>query len=285
MEMSGNRKSNVSSLIKYSMNKKIIISISIMLAGMIITPLLAQEGGGGGGQHQVNLLLGKGMFYSGTDYMRIGKNATSVGAPTNKSVQQTLSLNDPNSNSLLNMMGVEYKFHISDMISASFSGAGFISNTPWRDAVDGIESNVAGVAGIPKYETIDAELLSRFVATLGGQYYLSNNRVRPYVGAQFTFQFAGLSARSTYSGIDGLAEDFTDMGMRTGQTKGLSPAVVAGLEYNLAPGLVIGFEFRPFCFYYSGVQLFAQPGLPAMNFVSQDFSFLSQPVFKIGFTF
>jgi hypothetical protein len=266
------------------MRNIIIIIIFAFTAGVFS----ARGQSGGDGQHQVSLLLGRGMFYTGTDYMRIGKNATLVQAPS-RGVQQTLTLSDPNSNSLLNMMGVEYKFHVTDQISASFSGAGFISNTPWRDAVDGLAPEPGSVlTGIPKYETVDAELMSRFVGALGGQYYMGGgDRVRPYAGAQFMFQFASLSARSTYSGFEdsSIEDDLKDMGMRTGQTVGLSPSIVAGVEYSLAPGLTVGFEFKPFSFYYSGVQLFAQPGLNAMTFVSQDFSFLAQPVFKIGFQF
>ncbi|MDR1673604.1 MAG: hypothetical protein LBS09_09135 [Bacteroidales bacterium] len=273
--------------------KKIIIIVALACLWAGRAHSQEEESGSGNayapqkGNHQVNLLLGKGLFYNSGGYMFIRKNAEVVSDPN---PWYNLVISDPNDNSIGNMLGVEYKYLLTEQIALSFVGAGFINNTPWREAVDAVRedaNNPYSPVILPKYETIDARLHTRVVASLGGQYYfkVGNDRIHPYGGAQFTFQFASLSAQSTYSGIENLDVDAKDAGVRVGQTIGWSPSLVAGIEYSLLPGFIVGFEIKAASFYYSGVQLFAQPGLEAMTAENHDFSFLAQPVFKIGFRF
>jgi hypothetical protein len=283
---------------KYSMTKIIIATRALLWAAQAHRQESVGGGGGGSayapqkGRHQANLLLGKGLFYNSRSFLLITKNTTQVSL---RSPSASLSISDPNDNSIVNMVGVEYKYFVTNSFALSFLGACSINATPWREAVDGVAvvQNVDGydqpVTTIPKYSTIDAELHTRVVASLGGQYYFSvgNERIHPYAGAQFTFQFASLSAQSTYSGSDAssVTADARDAGVRVGQVIGWSPSLSGGVEYSLLPGLVVGVELKLASFYYSGVELFAQPGLEAMTAENHDFSFLAQPVFKIGFRF
>lgn len=278
--------------------KKILL---VILCGVLFLPLSAQDTdkepatyGPKAGNMQVSLLLGKGMFYANIeDVLLISRNAPVVGTwpgtPANLTSELPfyLTLSDPNANSIANMIGVEFKYFVTDNISVSLSGAGYVNNTPWRETVDPIVVN--GVTVLPKYVNIDAQLKTRVVANLGAQYYFNvgNNRIHPYAGILGTFQYASISAQSTYSGIEPfeLEEDRRDAGMRTGQIIGWAPAVSAGIEYSVLPGLTIGFEIKPVSMYYSGIQLFAQPGLDAMTGENIDWTFFSQPQFKIGFRF
>jgi hypothetical protein len=274
------------------MIKKILL---FALLGASAMPLQAQEtvpSGNGhvpkAGNYQVNLLLGKGMFYAAADQLLLmPQNAAVVGEGLTTALPAYLTISDPNSNSLTNMIGIEAKYFITPHIAVSLTGAGYISNTPWREAVDPTLSD--GVTVFPKYMNIDAQLKTRVVASAGGQYYFNvgNDRMHPYAGVLGTFQFAGLSAQSTYSGFDdaGMESDRRDAGVRTGQLFGWAAAAVAGVEYSLLPGLTVGFEIKPFSYYYSGLSLFAQPGLDAMTGESQDCAVFAQPVFKFGFRF
>jgi len=273
--------------------KKIIIIM--LFAGLVAAPARSQQEDSGGGayapqagNHQVSLLLGKGMFYSNVSYMLIRKNTSYL---SDFDVPGTLTMSDPNENAIGNMIGVEYKYFLTDQIALSFSGAGFVNNTPWREAVDAVQA--PGLDGVtletvlPAYQTIDAQLRTRAVGNLGGQYYfkVKNDRIHPYAGAQFTLQYAAISAQSTYSGEANVAEDARDKGVRRGETYGLAPAITAGIEYSILPGLNVGFEIKAFQYYYSAVKLFAQPGLSAMTAENRDLSFLAQPIFKIGLRF
>jgi outer membrane protein W len=271
------------------MMKKILL---LALLGVLITPLRAQEAASVGsgyapraGNYQVNLLLGKGLFYANADnLLLIPQNAAVVGEGLTTNLPSYLTLTDPNENSLVNMIGIEAKYFITNQIAVSLSGAGYINNTPWREAVD---ATPVEDYQLPKYVNIDAQLKTRVVASLGGQYYFTvgNDRIHPYAGVLGTFQFASLSAQSTYSGLENLEADRQDAGVRTGQLFGWAAAAVAGIEYSVFPGLVVGFEIKPFSYYYSGLTLFAQPGLNAMTGENQDYAVFAQPTFKIGFRF
>ncbi|MDR3350909.1 MAG: hypothetical protein LBN98_04615 [Prevotellaceae bacterium] len=274
------------------MTKKILLFV---LLGVWSLSLHAQEAAATGsdyapkaGNIQVNLLLGKGFFYSADGILLIPQNAAIVGNSLNTGLPAYLTLSDPNNNSLLNMIGIEAKYFITDQIAVSLSGAGYINNTPWREAVDATKAE-PDVTIFPKYVNIDAQLKTRVVANAGGQYYFTvgNDRIHPYAGVVGTFQFASLSAQSTYAGFDdaSLDADKRDAGARTGQLFGWAASAVAGVEYSLLPGLTVGFEIKPFSYYYSGLALFAQPGLDAMTGENQDYAIFAQPVFKVGFRF
>jgi outer membrane protein W len=284
-------KANKNLLNKNTMTKKILL---LALLGVLVMPLQAQRAvsfrssyAPEAGNYQVNLLLGKGFFYTADGVLLIRQNAEAVGEGLTSDLPAYLTLSDPNSNSLVNMIGVEAKYFITDQIAVSLSGAGYINNTPWREAADPVVTN--DITILPKYVNIDAQLKTRIVANVGGQYYFSvgNERIHPYAGIIGTFQFASLSAQSTYAGFDdaSLEADKRDAGVRTGQLFGWAASAIAGIEYSLLPGLVVGFEIKPFSYYYSGLSLFAQPGLDAMTGENQDCTIFAQPVFKIGFRF
>jgi hypothetical protein len=286
------QKANKKLINKDTMIKKILL---LALLGVLVVPLQGQETVSTGkgypqaGNVQVNLLLGKGFFYNADGVLLLEQNATVVGdnPNLNTGLPAYLTLSDPNNNSLLNMIGAEVKYFVTNQIALSLSGAGYINNTPWREAVDPTVSGTVTV--FPKYVNIDAQLKTRVVANLGGQYYfwVSNDRIHPYAGILGTFQFASLSAQSTYAGFDdaSLEADKRDAGVRTGQLFGWAASAVAGIEYSIFPGFTVGFEIKPFSYYYSGLTLFAQPGLDAMTGENQDYSIFAQPIFKIGFRF
>jgi len=278
--------------------KKILL---IVLCGVLFVPLSAQDGGASNrpvkGNMQANLLLGKGMFYTSFESLFVPGTGAVIGGDITTALPAMLTLSDPNTNSLTNMIGVEFKYFIVDNISLSLSLAGSINTTPWSAAVDPLTAPlpVPGSPGstfeqviLPGYVNIDAQMRSRVVANIGAQYYFpsfGNERVLPYAGIMASVQFANIQAESTYAGFDELQSGNGIRGIRTGRIIGWAPSITAGLEYLLLPYLTIGFEVRPVSMYYSGIQLFAAQGMAGLTGENTDWSFFSFPQFKIGFRF
>lgn len=258
---------------------KVIITIMLSL---FVLPSFAQEESKSysteKGKIQGSLLLGDRMFYS-TSELYLYRNSTSIDLyPT----EFRFSDESWNSNSIMDMIGVELKYFVTDKISVSFVGAGSVNSTPSREYQEGVITGDP-VTSIPNYDYIEANLTTRLVGSIGVNYHLKvkNERIQPYIGVAGTFQFAKVNALTPYNGDPA----DIDAGVRTGQVFGWSPALVAGIEYALAPGFLIGFEIKPVSYYYSGVELFAAPGLSAMTGDNHEFTFLSHPRFKIGFRF
>ena len=259
--------------------RKIIITI---IAAILFFPAFAQEQekeyAPKKGNFQANLLLGDRMYYP-TSGLYLERNQTSVGIePT----EFRFSNDYWNSNSIMDMIGIEFKYFVLDQLSISFLGAGSVNNTPSREYQEGINTGDP-VTGIPDHDYIEANLTTRLIGSVGVNYHfaLAKERIQPYVGLQGTFQFAKVDAVTPYTGNPA---DY-DAGVRTGQVFGWSPSIVMGIEYALTPGLLIGFEIKPVSYYYTGAELFAARGLEAMTGSNHEFTFLAHPRFKIGFRF
>ena len=261
--------------------RKIIITIML---SVILAPVFAQETTQEvkvytpkAGNFQGSLLLGDRMFYS-TNQLELDRNLVNMDLyPTSLRFSD-----DYNSNYIIEMIGVEFKYFVTNRVSVSFVGAGSVNNTPSVEFKEGVNTG-EDISTIPNYKHIDANLSTRLVGSLGLNYHfkVKNDRVQPYMGVQGTFQFAQVTTATPYTGIP---ED-VDAGNRTGQILGWSPSMVAGIEYALFPGFLVGFEIKPVSYYYTGVELFAKPGLQAMTGSNHEFTFLSHPRFKIGFRF
>ena len=259
--------------------RKIIITL---IAAVLFLPVFAQEQvkeyAPKKGNFQASLLLGDRMYYQLSE-LYLYRNSTLVDLyPT----EFRFSNNDWNSNSIMDMIGVEFKYFVLDQLSISFVGAGSVNSTPSREFQEGVNTG-SPVTGVPDYDYIEANLTTRLVGSLGVNYHfaLAKERIQPYVGVQGTFQYAQVNAITPYTGDPA----DIDNGVRTGQIFGWSPSLVVGIEYALTPGLLIGFEIKPVSYYYSGAELFASRGLPAMTGVNHEFTFLAHPRFKIGFRF
>lgn len=253
----------------------------ILLAAWLL-PAQAQDGGyaPAAGSKQFSLLLGSSGLYSNvtSSYLLGSTSLTSISmSPTYMDVSS-------NNGSLVNMIGVELKYFVKSNIAVGFTGAGFINGTPGKSGIPGVTAPSSAQV-LPTYEAIDARLHSQAVGSLQGFYYFNsgNERIAPYGGASFTFQYAGLTTEAAMPANPTLTEPL--MGPRKGQIFGWSPALVGGIEYSVQPGFLIGFEIQPVSYYSSTARLFPQQGMEAMEGTLKDFSFFSQPRFKIGFRF
>ena len=71
---------------------------------------------------------------------------------------------------------------------------------------------------------------------------------------------------------------------RAGQIFGLKVAGVAGIEYSLSPGLILGFEVQPVAYRYDHIQI-CPKGQAAYKVGHHNINFFATPNLKIGFRF
>ena len=73
-------------------------------------------------------------------------------------------------------------------------------------------------------------------------------------------------------------------GGKAGQIYGLKAAAVAGVEYSLMKGLVLGLEFQPLAYRYDIIQI-APQGFDKYNVGHHNIKIFDMPVLKLGFRF
>ncbi|MCG8580822.1 MAG: hypothetical protein MI866_12945 [Bacteroidales bacterium] len=255
--------------------KKIILSFTIALMSCLA---MAQEGfGPKAGDISVSLQLGKATDVSDNlQYIRKNQNLYQVYAPSNSAVSGS-------SNSLVNMIGIEGKYFLSNKWAVRLSGMGLINSTPAQQDIPGVPNpdNTGSdlpYMSIPDIADVPSTSSYSFIANAGADYYFNvgNNRLFPYAGAQLNFNY-------------GQRKDFTlqddDLGERVSETYGLGGSLVGGIDYYLAEGFFIGIEVRALSYMYSVNRIFPQPGMEGADADNHSTTIFSNPMFKIGFKF
>lgn len=286
---------------------------TILLLAAFVAPTWAQRTGGDKegvvfaprkGQWQVSLVLGNsGQFYNeNTSYLlpQYTNTEGSIGLPnggTNNSgdLNHYLNISGLNNNSLVNIAGLQAKYFVDDYWDINFSLGMNISITPKKDYIEGDYKTTPDMI-IPEQKYVNAQVTNNWYVTVGSNRYFktSNARIQPYLGAAVGFQMARIETTEPYTGKmykDG--EDDTDEGMpeqlylaagKAGQMFGIKGAAVAGLEYCIAKGLMIGVEFQPIAYRYDVVQI-CPKGFDKYNVGHHNIKLFDMPVVKLGFRF
>lgn len=288
---------------------------TILLSAALVAPLWAQQAGSGKkegvvfaprkGQWQVSLVVGNSSpFYNENTGMYLLPNYTntsgSVGLPngsTNQSgdLNAYLNINGFNNNSLVNIVGLQGKYFWDDCWALNFSFGMNIGLTPKKDYIEGDYETVPDMI-IPEQKYINAQMTNNWYVSVGTDRYFktSNPRIHPYVGVVAGFQMARIETTEPYTGrmyADG--EDDDDEGLpeqvylaagRAGQMYGIKGAAVAGAEYSIAKGLVIGLEFQPLAYRYDVIQI-CPKGFDKYNVSHHNIKIFDMPVLKFGFRF
>ena len=283
---------------------------TILLAALLAAPVLAQptksqkEGvvfAPQKGQWQISLALGHNGFYNeNTSYYLLPKYSNvdgSIGLPngsTNASgdLNPWLNINGFNNNSVINIAGLQVKYFVSDCWDINLSFGMNIDITPGKDYVEAIDDVPDMI--IPEQKYINAQTKNNWYVTVGTDRYFktSNPRIHPYVGAAVGFQMARIETMEPYTGEtydDPDLEEEGEMqiyvaGGKAGQIYGLKAAAVAGVEYSLMKGLVLGLEFQPFAYRYDIIQI-APQGFDKYNVGHHNIKIFDMPVLKLGFRF
>ncbi|WP_289307214.1 BT1926 family outer membrane beta-barrel protein [uncultured Phocaeicola sp.] len=289
---------------------------TLLLLATMSAPLLAQTIGSGccdgamfapkKGQWQISVFLGGGNnFYNeSTSYLlpSFTNKSGSVGLPNENGevakgdLNKYLQINGLNDNSLTNIIGFEGKYFLSDCWDINLQFSMDINLTPKKDYVEG-EETVPDMI-IPSQDYISARMTNNWYAAVGSNRYfkVSNPRIHPYLGASLGFQMARVETTEPYTGEtyadgndevgdeDGLPTQVYLSGNRAGQMFGIKAAGVAGIEYSLAPGLVLGFQFQPLAYRYDVIQI-CPKGFDKYNASHHNIKIFDMPVLKLGIRF
>ncbi len=211
-------------------------------------------------------------------------------------LNQYLQINGFNNNQLVNIVGLQGKYFIDDCWSVSFTAGLDISVTPKKDFIEG-DNEVPDMV-IPSQKYVSAQTTNNWYVSVGGERYFktSNPRIHPYAGASLGFQMARIETMEPYTGnmyYDGnngeTEDDAVDVQVylpagKVGQMFGIKAAGVAGIEYNLAQGFILGFECQPIAYRYDVIQI-APRGFDKYSLSHHNIKLLDMPVVKLGFRF
>ena len=284
---------------------------TLLMLTILSAPLLAQTVGSESdgvlfapkkGQWQVSVLLGGGNnFYNEkTSYLLPAFTNTggSVGLPDKGEASQGdlnryLNIDGLNNNSLTNILGIEGKYFLSDCWDINFQFSMNINLTPKKDYVEGNYTEVPDMI-IPAQDYISARMTNNWYVGVGTNRYfkVSNPRIHPYLGGSLGFQMARIETTEPYTGETTTDPDSGEevpvqlygSGSRAGQMFGIKAAGVAGIEYSLAPGLVLGFQFQPLAYRYDVIQL-CPKGFDKYNASHHNIKIFDMPVLKLGIRF
>ena len=152
---------------------------------------------------------------------------------------------------------------------------------------------------IPAQKYVNAQTTNNWYLNVGTDRYFktSNPRIHPYVGAVAGFQMSRIETMEPYTGkyvvdADASADDdaeWVDQQVylpagKVGQIFGIKGALVAGVEYSLAKGLILGFECQPLAYRYDLIRI-APQGFGDYNLSHHNIKIVDMPVLKLGFRF
>ena len=167
-----------------------------------------------------------------------------------------------------------------------------INLTPKKDYVEG-DGSVPDMV-IPAQKYINAQATNNWYVSVGSNRYfkVNNPRIHPYLGSSLGFQMARIETTEPYTGETTTDPDSGEevpvqlygSGSRAGQMFGIKAASVAGIEYSLAPGLVLGFQFQLLAYRYDVIQL-CPKGFDKYNASHHNIKIFDMPVLKLGIRF
>ena len=258
------------------------------------------------GQWQISMFLGGGNKYNvNQDYTLLPQftntsGTVGVGAQSGN-LSGILNIDGLNGNSLTNILGFEAKYFVSDCWDINMQFSMDINLTPGKDYVEG-DNSVPDMI-IPAQDYINARMTNNWFVSVGSNRYfkVSNPRIHPYLGASVGFQMARIQTTEPYTGktyndengtygttsdenIDDLPTQVYLAGSKAGQMFGIKGAGVAGIEYSVAPGLVLGFQFHPVAYRYDVIQV-CPTGFDNYNASHHSIKIFDMPVMKLGIRF
>lgn len=307
------------------MIKKLCI---LLLSVCTVAPLAAQHYSGGDasfapkkGQWQVSAVIGNSqmfnqdMYYLLPTYWNADMEGSKgfdnpVGLPGENGTDFKsedpgfyLGLGELNTNSLVNLIGIQGKYFLTDNWDVNLMFSMNINATPSKDYIEGDHS--VPEMPIQDYKYVEGRIDNAWNVALGSNYYFNtrNERINLYAGGVLGWQMGRIETTTPYTGEtivdEDLGEDYdSDLGedlneesvqlytpnSRAGQIFGLRVGAVAGIEYSVAKGLVFGFEVQPVSYRYDHIQI-CPKGSAAYKVGHHSIGLFATPNLKIGFRF
>lgn len=241
------------------------------------------------GTVQVELLMGTSGFFQqnwdGYDYLLAEDDGSAIGFEGEQT--SYMNLGDMNSNNIANMIGVRASVYVHPQIDVNVMFGMNIGMTPKKDYIEG-DYSIEDMP-IPSQQYINAETEHLLFTQAGANWHFltKNKRVSPYVGAVGGFQFARVTSMYPFTGESNLEGDpieLTRSSYRAGQAWALQGGVVAGIDYQMAPGLTLGVEICPVMYQYTVLELHPS-GMEPYWAMNHHIKMLSAPRLKLGFRF
>lgn len=322
------------------MIKKLCI---LLLSVASVAPITAQQYSSGDasfapkkGQWQISAVIGNNqmfnqdMTYLLPNYWNPNNNnypQVGLGGYGNQSNDPGVYLNlgNLNSNSLVNLIGIQGKYFLTDRWDVNLMFSMNINATPKKDYIEGDYTVKEMPIMASRY--MEGRISNAWNVAIGSNYYFNtkNERINLYVGGLLGWQMGRIETVTPYTGEyyddsddyqnsdgtnigtgQGTGEtDGSDVGFgdgetnmeegkdpvqlytpnsRAGQIFGLKVAGVAGIEYSLSPGLILGFEVQPVAYRYDHIQI-CPKGQAAYKVGHHNINFFATPNLKIGFRF
>ena len=235
----------------------------------------------------------------------------SVSGITSGDLSTYLNINGLNNNNLTNIVGFEGKYFLSDCWDINMQFSMDINLTPKKDYIEAETTVEDMIIPAQKFinaqmtnnwyvslKFINAQMTNNWYVSLGSNHYFktANARIHPYLGAAVGFQMARIETAEPYTGDTYKDEDLDDedaaglptqvylSGSRAGQMFGIKAAGVAGIEYSIAPGLVLGFQFQPLAYRYDVIQI-CPKGFDKYNASHHNIKLFDMPMLKLGIRF
>ncbi len=202
-----------------------------------------------------------------------------------------INIGSLNLNDLTNIAGVQAKYFLTNHIDINLSAAYNVNLQPHKDYIEGEYyglgelkemlngydptdiANLVGSGDTYASKAILGAVTHSLFTQLGADYYfdVKNPRVHPYLGLFGQFKMARVQAYYPYTGqttVYDVTDDesplqFEDIAMyrpenRGGQLLGFGGGLLAGVEYSVAEGLILGIEVAPVAYQYTLMHLMAQ---------------------------
>ncbi len=229
------------------------------------------------GDYTAAIIFGRGA-YSNTG-LAAPASFGATGTPVNGSAPFANDINS-NDNSIINMVGAEGRYYVSDKIALTLSGGTILRNTPEHLSIPAVTTG--GKTIIPGYKSVVADERIDINLTLGGQWTFNtgSKRMFPYLGIALPFNYA---RRSLYDPTVDSNNVITDLGARHVEITSFGIQAVAGVDYYLSEDVFIGFRIKPASFNYAFSDKIPGPGLPSLDSDTYTTSFFVQPSFSVGF--
>lgn len=304
------------------MNKRLCIALFALL---LVVPAMAQQAGDGNrdasfaprkGQWEVSAHMGKSQMFDQNlsgyllpTYYKNGSFWNPVGLPGGITANQAgdpgiyLNLGGLENNSLVNLIGLQGKYFITDNLDVNLMFNMNIDMTPAKDFIEG--DNSVKYLPIQDSQYMEGRLTNIWSASVGSNYYFNtrNERINLYVGGTLGWQMGHIQTLLPYTGetvkneegyVGGEDKEFSDLmddpielyvpSSRAGQIMAIKAAANAGIEYSLAKGLVLGFEVEPVSYVASIIRICPKAATKYMA-TQHHIGLLSAPKLRIGFRF
>lgn len=309
------------------MNKRLCIALFTLL---LVVPTMAQQAKENKrdvsfaprkGQWEISAHIGNSqMFHQDLSgyllptYYNNGNFWNPVGLPSNDGTPNQsgdpgiyLNLGSLENNSLVNLIGLQAKYFITDNLDINMMFNMNITMTPSKDFIEG--DNSVNNLPIQQSQYLEGRLTNIWSASIGSNYYFNtrNERINIYIGGTLGWQMGNIQTVLPYTGetvpndieSEDNADDSADIGesemledpiemyipnSRAGQIMALKAAATTGIEYSVAKGLVVGFEVQPVSYVGSMVRIAPKA---ATNYIAthHQIGLFSAPRFRIGFRF